>query len=178
MGRRGGMFQGVSISLQISGKSRARSARGPILWGGHAQRGAPCSKGWKNSARSSRGWKKKFQGLETWPRRGGIAERCNAEGRNRRRRNPAGKPTSPPAREPERRRRNSGGIFSKAAAGERVQGPAVRLQKSGRNGRFTECVEEDSPPRKGCCAGTEELGPEKTLGRYSGLGFLTGSALE
>jgi len=58
------------------------------------------------------------------------------------------------------------------------------MQKSEDRGRKTEdrkitdSAEKDSPPRKGCCAGTEELGPEKTLGRYPGLGFLSGSALE
>jgi hypothetical protein len=38
--------------------------------------------------------------LEIWPRRGGIAERCNAEGRNRRKAKPNAKHTAPPAREP------------------------------------------------------------------------------
>ena len=145
--------------------------------GGHAQRGVPCSKDWKNSARSSKVWKKKFQSLETWPRQGGIAGRCNAEGRNRRRRNPSAKPTAPPAREPERRRRNSGGTFPKAAAGERVQVSAVRRQVPERDGRVTVCVEEDSPARKRCSWERKSWAQRKPL-RVFELGFSSGSALE
>jgi hypothetical protein len=138
--------------------------------GGHAQRGAPCSKGWKNSARSSRGWKKKFQSLETWPRQGGIAERCNAEGRNRRRRNPAAKHTAPPAREPERRRRNSGGIFPKAAAGERAQRSEDRCRRS-EDGKVTVCAEDDSPARKGCSWERKSWAQRKPLAGIPGSGF-------
>jgi hypothetical protein len=68
----------------------------------------------KNSVRSSRGWKKKFQSLETWPRRGGIAERCNAKGRNRRRRNR--RPSIPRPRQGSRIRRSRVAAISAGGA--------------------------------------------------------------
>jgi hypothetical protein len=90
--------------------------------------------------------------VEIWPRRGGIAERCNAKGRNRRKAKPNAKHTAPPAREPY---------------------PAKT-----RSGNFRRRRVEVAPARNQMFAGTEELGPEKTLVRYSGLGFSSGSALE
>lgn len=163
-----------------------RSTRGPILWGGHAQRGAPSIGECRLVIfQGVEKFRTKFQRLEekvpklgNWPRRGGIAERCNAEGRNRRRRNSAAKHTAPPAGEPERRRRNSGGSFPKAAAGKRSQASAISLQESGRDGRVTVCVGKDLPPRKGCSWERKSWAPRKILAGIPGSIFSTGSALE
>jgi len=92
----------------------------------------------------------KFQRLEekvpklgNWPRQGGIAERCNAEGRNRRRRNPAAKHTAPPAREPypattqQRRNFSEGGGWGKSAEIRGQVSEVRRLKNHGRcRGRF------------------------------------------
>jgi len=146
MGLRGDMFQGVSISLQISGKSRARSARGPILWGapsGGTRSGGPIFQSLEKCSTFQHGDPSKtepfdrrgadfpilgrfrlaepqsakfFRWLEIWPRRGGIAERCNAKGRNRRKAKPNAKHTAPPAREPYPAKTHSGNFRRRVVA--------------------------------------------------------------
>ena len=81
------LFQVIARTMNNKG----RVAHGAPFYRGAAQRG-PHFQRLESSEigvsfpriGNSRGWKKKFQSLETWPRRDGIAGRCNAEGRNRR----------------------------------------------------------------------------------------------